>query len=470
MKIVIVGAGMVGASIARELVEEKKDVILIEKDPEKARFASNALDCLVLNEDGIDPEALKRAGTENADWFISLMGADEANIVACGIVSSSFPKPRTIARVRSSYYGSLGSASKTFLGVDHVINPEIEAAQTIIRAAREGVSGEMLPLQEARIRLRSIPASEDPRFPGHTIQEIRKALGLDFLVPAVVRDGGLTLPAGDFEIQGEDLVYLLAEPKVLDAILGPAAEPQSEVRKVLIVGATTVGERVVEGLLHPAQDAKHPWSRIFSVFSRHSGPEITVIDDNREHAKRFARRFPSITIVNRDLVEEDALEREGAGSADLVVCATQAQSYNILTAQLAKELGARRAIALLLNNSFLRLAPKLELDALVSMRTVVSSSILNIVRKANIRTLHAFHEDDVELVELSIQADSSAAGRKVRDLGIPKGALVAFVLHGTSSAIPTGDTLVQPGDTVGILTKKGLIERLEEVFGGQRGR
>ncbi|HOX13329.1 MAG TPA: FAD-dependent oxidoreductase [Spirochaetia bacterium] len=470
MKIVIVGAGMVGASIARELVEEKKDVILIEKDPEKARFASNALDCLVLNEDGIDPETLKRAGTEDADWFISLMGTDEANIVACGVVSSAFPKPRTIARVRSSYYGSLGAASKSFLGVDHVINPEIEAAQTIVQAAREGISGEILPLREARIRLRSIPAAEDPRFPGHTIQEIRKAVGLDFLIPAVVRDGGLTLPAGDFEIQGDDLVYLLAEPKVLDVILGPAAEPQSQVRKVLIVGATTVGERVVEGLLRSGQETKRPWGKLFSALAGHSGPEITVIDDNREHAKRFAHRFPSVTIVNRDLVEEDALEREGAGNADLVVCVTGAQSYNILTARLAKELGARRAIALLLNNSFIKLAPKLELDALVSMRTVVGSSILNIIRKANIRTLHAFHEDDVELVELSIQEESPAAGRKVRDLGLPKGALVAFVLHGTSSAIPTGDTLVQVGDTVGILTKKGLIERLEEVFGGRRGR
>ncbi len=461
---------MVGASIARELVEEKKDVILIEKDPEKARFASNALDCLVLNEDGIDPEALKRAGTAEADWFISLMGADEANIVACGIVSSAFPKPRTIARVRNPYYGSLGSASKSFLGVDHVVNPEIEAAETIIRAAREGISGEMLPLREARIRLRSIAAAEDSRFPGRTIQEIRKSLGQDFLIPAVVRDGGLTLPSGEFEIREGDLVYLLAEPKVLDIILGPAAEPQSEVRKVLIIGATTVGERVVEGILRTGQDGKHPWSRIVSVFSKHSGPEITVIDDNREHAKRFAHRFPSITIVNRDLVEEDALEREGAGSADLVLCVTQAQSYNILTAQLAKELGARRAIALLMNNSFLKLAPKLDLDALVSMRTVVSSTILNIVRKANIRTLHAFHEDDVELVELSIPADSPAAGRKVRDLGLPKGALVAFVLHGNASAIPTGDTLIQSGDTVGILTKKVLIERLEEVFGGRRGR
>jgi len=224
----------------------------------------------------------------------------------------------------------------------------------------------------------------------------------------------------------------------------------------------------VEGLLRTRGDNKHPWSRIFSVFSKHSGPEITVIDDSREQAKKFARRFPGITIINRDLVEEDALEREGAGSADLVVCATQAQSYNVLTAQLAKDLGARRAIALLVNNSFMRLAPKLGLDALVSMRSVVATSILNIVRKANIRTLHSFHEDDVELVELSILEDSPAASRRVRDLGLPKGALAAFVLHGDQSVIPTGNTVVSPGDTIGILTKKGQIKRLEEVFGGRR--
>jgi len=116
----------------------------------------------------------------------------------------------------------------------------------------------------------------------------------------------------------------------------------------------------------------------------------------------------------------------------------------------------------------MRLAPKLGLDALVSMRSVVATSILNIVRKANIRTLHSFHEDDVELVELSILEDSPAASRRVRDLGLPKGALAAFVLHGDQSVIPTGNTVVSPGDTIGILTKKGQIKRLEEVFGGRR--
>lgn len=468
MKIVIVGAGMVGSYIARELVEEKKDVILIEKDPETARFASNALDCLVLNEDGIDPEALRKAGTADADWFIALMGADEANIVACGIVSSAFPKPRTIARVRSSYYGSFGTASKGFLGVDHAINPDIEAAATIVRAAREGISGEMLPLEEARIRLHAIIASSDERFPGRSIQEVRKSIGLDFLVPAVVRDGSLTVPGGDFLIRDGDLVYLLAEPAVLDALVGAAAEPLKEIRKVFLIGATGVGERVVEELLTPVHDKKHPWSRLFSIFTKRHGHEITVIDESREQAKRFARRFPGISIVNHDLLEENALEREGAGNADLVVCATQSQTYNILTAQLAKDLGARRAIALMINNTFLNVAHRLDLDALVSMQTVVATSILNIVRKANIRTLYAFHEDSVELVELSIQEGSPVANLRIRDMGLPKGALAAFVLHGSASTIPTGNTVVYPGDVVGILTKKGQIRRLEEVFGGKR--
>ncbi|HSV56140.1 MAG TPA: FAD-dependent oxidoreductase [Magnetospirillaceae bacterium] len=470
MRIVIVGAGLVGATIARELVEEKKDVILIEKDPEKARHASNSMDCLVVGEDGMDPDTLRRAGTAEADWFISLMGPDEANIVACGIVSTTFPRPRTIARVRSSHYGSLGPSSKSFLGVDHIINPEIEAADTIVRAAREGISGEMLPLQDARIRLRSIEASDDARFPGHTVQEIRRTIGLDFLIPAVARDDGLTLPAGEFEIRNGDLVYLLAEPSVLDKILGPAEEPISAIRKVLVIGATAVGERVVEGILKVGQEARNPWSRIFTALSRHSGPEITVVDDNRDRAMRFSHRFPSITVVNRDLVEEDALVQEGAGNVDLVICVTQAQSYNILTARLAKELGARRAIALVLNNSYFRLSPMLGLDAIVSMRTVLTSSILNIVRRANIRTLHAFNEDDVELVELSIREDSPAASRTVRDLGLPKGALVAFVLRGGVSPIPNGDTRLLPGDEVGILTKKDSIQRLEEAFGGRHGQ
>jgi trk system potassium uptake protein TrkA len=462
MKIVIVGAGMIGAHIARELIDEKRDVVLIEKDPEAARAAANELDCLVLNEDGSRPEVLAKAGAGKASWFLALTGSDEVNIVACGLAASTRPSARTVARVVNPFYSSLSAAQRKALGIDVIINPSFEAADTVARIVAQGFAEDVTPLHGGKLQLRHGPPGEG--FPGRSLGEIKAASGRDFLIAAVAGEGRFEIPSGDYMVRADDSLYALGKPADLDAFMGPVADLKRRAERFLIVGATAVGEHLIERLM----ERDHRRRKGFGALSG-GKPRIVLIDSSLEKAKRAGHAFPDVEVIHGDSSEEGVLESAGVERADLFVCATPSQTYNILTAQLAKSLGAAKSVAISLNDRYSRLGESLDVDALVSMKNVTAAAVLSQVRKANIRTIHSFHEDDVEIVELEVGSASPAAGKRIMDLSLPKGSLVAFSVKGGKISVPSGATLVEGGDSLGFIVRKDSISRIESIFGGKGG-
>jgi trk system potassium uptake protein TrkA len=239
-------------------------------------------------------------------------------------------------------------------------------------------------------------------------------------------------------------------------------------RRVLVIGATKMSERLIQRLLEGER------ARGRGVIGMLKGMLkgkrlITFMDASRDEGKRFARAFQGIDVFFGDSSEEGLLEKAGIDKADLVVCATESQTYNILTAQLAKTLGAGKSVAITLNDRYLALGATLEVDALVSVKSVVAASVLELVRKAHIRTIHGFFEDDVEIVELVIGPNSPAAGKQLLELTLPKGTLVAFAIKGEQMVVPKGSTVLDHGDTVAFIVRKNAIPGLERAFGGTIG-
>lgn len=466
MKIIIVGAGKIGTHIAQEFIKENRDVILIEKDTEIARIASNNLDCLVINEDGTSAEVLKKAGIAKTDWFLALTGSDESNIVSCGLVSAEYSEIRTVARVKNPFYTTLNKAQKEALGLDIIINPARETATEIKRIIDEGFAESIIPLHEGQLQLRLIKAQEFPGFCGKTLQEIKKHTEKDFLIAAVVNDGDFEIPSGSYMISESDMLYVLGTPSVLDEVLERVDALKQKSRRIVIIGAASVTERLIESLLDTERSLSF-YEKIKAGFRKKI--TIQVLDASRDAGKAIVKKFPEVDAAYGDCSEENFLEEMQIQKADLVITATESQTFNILTAQLVKSLGVKKAIAITLNDRYLNLAGELTVDALISVKNAAAASILSLIRRGHIKTIHSFYEADVEIVELTLDKNSHAIGKSLKELALPRGTLVAFVINKHTVTVPTGDTMLHDGDTVALVVRKNAITKLEAVFGGSVG-
>lgn len=463
MRIVIVGAGLVGTSIARELIKEKHDVVLIEQNPETARLADNELDCLIINDDGSRPETLRSARIDTADWFISLTGSDSVNIVACGLVSAESKKTRTIARVETPFYTALSKAQRETFGIDWLVNPALEAARQLVKVMAQGFAGAVYPLHDGALQLRTVLATALPGYPGHTLGELRQSALRHFLVAAVVRDGSIIVPKGDCRIERDDRLYVLGPPESLDALLGKVHGLDDAIKRILVLGATRVSERMIESLGSTEANSGGKRGKTVRLFSRK--PEITLLDSSSEACKRVSREYQNISVICADSSEPGVLESAGVDRVDLFVAATGSQSKNFVTAQLAKHLGAKKAIAVAENERLFPLQQRLDLDALVCANDAVGAAVLEIVRKAHMRTIFGFYEDDVEIVELLVDAASPVADLTMKEIVLPAEVLIAFILKDGAFIVPSGETRLAGGDVIGLVARKQHIATLEGIFG-----
>lgn len=462
MKIIIVGAGKIGTHIAQEFIDENRDVILIEKDAEIARIASNSLDCLVVQDDGTKADVLKKAGVAKADWFLALTGTDEINIISCGLIAEEYPSIKTVSRVKNPFYTTLSITQKRALGLDIIINPANETANAIAQIIEQGFAESVIPLHEGQLQLRLVSVRDVPGFLGRTLGEIKVGNKKDFLIAAAVHDKKLEIPSGSYRISEGDTLYVLGAPEVLDDVLCPVEAVKQKSSSIVIIGATSVTERLVENLIKTSAP-KTLYDKFRAILKR--SLSLHVIDLSREACKEMLKKYNKISFSYGDCSEEGFLEEVQIHKNDLVICATESQTYNILTAQLVKSLGVKKSIAITLNDRYQNLAGSLDVDALVSIKGSTAASILAIIRRAHIRTIHSFYEDDVEIVELTLEPSAQVIGKKLKEIALPKGTLVAFVIRGKIITVPTGETELQQGDVVAIVVRKSAITKLETVFG-----
>ena len=197
MHVVILGAGSVGFQIAKQLIAEKKDVAIIEKDPKVAKYASNYLDCMVINDTGNNIDTLEQAGIDKADFFISVTDSDEMNMISCGLISNNSGAPKKIARVRNFDYTRSNFASGPFLGIDHIVNPEVEASKVIIRSIEHGALSDILFFESSRFQMQHMTITSGSLFNDTTLKDVKKKLPFHYLVAFILRDNDYLIPSGD---------------------------------------------------------------------------------------------------------------------------------------------------------------------------------------------------------------------------------------------------------------------------------
>jgi trk system potassium uptake protein TrkA len=463
MKVVIVGAGAVGFQLAKQLISEKRDVVLIEKSPETSARVANALDCLVVTGEGTNREILRNAGTATADYFVAATDSDEVNMIACGIVSSEFQVKAKIARVRSIEYQASKLAEKRFLGIDYVVNPEIEAAQAIIRAVDFGAVSDIMAFEQSRVQIRNIVVERDGPLTGRSLQELAEVMPASFLVAVVVRDNRYLVPSGKTRLEVGDILYTVANEDDFDAIFNSLGKGRSDLSKVILVGGGRIGRQVAAHLLKAV-----PTGSVFRRISRRltgrEGRQVKIVERDYQKCKELMEEFPRALVIHADISDDGVFEEQHFANADLVIAATDNQELNIVTALYAKRQGVKRSVVLVNRTSYAPVAAQLGIDVPVSRKNAIVTTILRFIRSGAVRSVHAISDGRIEAIELTVARDSRAVGRAIRDLPLPGDTLIVALERDGMSLVPGGQSVIRGNDHLIIVAKKEHGDRIQETF------
>ncbi len=446
MNIVIVGAGEVGTHIASQLVAEQKDVVIIEKDPECAAKASNMLDCLVITGEGSNVDILKQAGAENADIFIAATSVDEVNMISCFVAGSAFNTPVKIARVRNVDYMRGGLLKNSSIGIDYLVNPEIEAAFDIVQTVLHGASSGIFAFQGTNAQLRDFLVKDDSIFNGVLVKDIRSIIDQNFIIAGVLRNEMLHIPKGDFQILTGDHIYIVALGKSFNKILTRAGMTVDKLKRIVLVGGGLIGKHISGMLIE-------------------DGKDVRIIEKDYERCKELSALYPEATVINGNISDQDVFEEENIAYTDAIITTTQSEELNILAGVYAKSKGVKRAVALIDKLNYTTLATNLGIDSCISAKLSSVDAILKFIRKGNIKNVYTIFEGQAEAIEFIVgSSNKNIIGKKIMDLKFPSGCLIIAVQRHRKTIIPTGSLVIEEGDSIITFAAHDEISRLEELF------
>lgn len=442
MRVVILGAGVVGMQVAAQLISEGKDVVIIEKDPERAKHVTGRLDCIVVNEEGTGITALKRSGIDRASIFISVTNSDEVNMIACGVVSSEFGVPVKIARVRNLDYSRAKITEKSFLGIDFIVNSEVETARQIANTIALGADSDVMLFENTDLQMRNIMVTPASYFADRSVKDIRLGIREPFLIAGIMRDKEFVIPTGGTQVREGDNIYLLATQKDFTKIFIQAGKKQETMDRIVIVGGGRIGELACQYLIR-------------------TGRDITIIETNYERCKVLSDKFPDALVLNADISDESIFEEESLGNRDLLVTVTDNQELNMLASLYAKTMGIKRSMALVTNANYMAIASRLDIDVVISPKNSTVDAIMKFIRRGNIKSLHSIFGGRAEVIEFLANEKSRIIGKRLRDLDFPEHSIILSIVRNDVNMLPHGNLAIEPGDLVIVITAKESIPEIE---------
>ena len=481
MKIIILGAGRIGESVADTLVSERNDITVVDTDAQRLRQLEERLELRGVVGSGIEPDVLADAGARDADMLIACAAQDETNLVCCKVAHQVFGIPMRIARIRSDAYKD-GSPllGKEGFAVDRVICPEESLTRYIGKLIEYPEALQVREFAGGLACLVSVRAVAGAPLVRHSIAELRQCVpDADMRIVAIYRrldnepdrfivcDGATLIEAGDE-------VFVLSAREHLGVVLSalhrdePAA--RREVTRIMIAGGGRVGLRLARQLME-------------------SGRRYQIKVLERDHARcvRLASELPGgVMVLHGDGTDEDLLEDEGIEHIDLFLSLTSDDEDNILASLLAKRLGARRVLALINRRSYAELMHGTQIDIALSPAQTMLGELLAHVRQGDVQAVHSLRRGVAEALEIVVRGDrrtSRVVGRRICDLALPEGAQVGLVMRGLPAAgedaaprggppptpahvvIARGDTVLAPGDHVVVFVpRRAQVREVEKLF------
>ncbi len=450
MKILILGAGQVGSSLAEHLSNEDNDITVIDVDGRKLVLLRDRLDINTVRGRGSHPEILEQGGCDDADMLIAVTNSDETNMVACQVAYTIFHTPVKIARVRANQYLNYRQLfNNEALPVDVLISPEQLVTDYISRLIAYPGSLQVLDFADGLVQLVAVRAFRGGPLLGHELQEIRDHMpNVDTRVAAIYRKGKSITPTADTIIEEHDEVFFIVDRRYTKLVMSELRRVDKPFKRIIIAGGGNIGQRLAGAL----ENRLH----------------VKIIEQNPANAKLLSEELEKTIVLLGDASDEELLIEENIESTDVFCALTNDDEANIMSALLAKRLGARKVMALINRAAYVDLVESGEIDIAISPQEATIGSLLAHVRRGDVEKVHSLRKGAAEAIEAIAHGDrktSRVVGRTIEEIALPPGTNIGAIVRDGEVIIVHHDTMIESDDHVILfLVDKRHIISVERLF------
>jgi len=450
MKIIIVGCGKVGRTLAEQLSRENNDVTVLDMHSQVVEEVASQFDVMGIVGNGASHLVQQEAGVEEADLLIAVTNSDELNLLCC-LIAKKAGNCQTIARVRNPEYSKEIDFIKEELGLAMVINPELAAANEIARVLRFPSAIQIDTFAKGRIELLKFKVLENSVLNDMPVMDISIKLHCDVLVCAVERGNEVFIPRGDFILKEKDVVSIVAAPKKASDFFKKIGIDTHQVRSAIIAGGGEITLYLAKLLLQMNTDVK-------------------IIETRRDKCDKLCEILPEALIINGDATDKDVLLESGLEYTGAFVALTNFDEENIMLSLYAKQKFNKKCITKINRISFDEVVNTLDLDTIINPKNITAEYIIQFVRAmknsigSKVETVYRIIEDKAEALEFNIKEGASIINRPLEQLPLKHNILIASIIRGGKIITPRGKDMMMVGDSVIVVTTDTGLDNIEEIL------
>src|SRR5579871_2982468 len=451
MKILILGAGQVGRTAAYHLSREPaNEVTVVDNNEDTLRDLQDRMDIRAVAGNASYPNVLESAGIADTDILVALTSSDEVNMIACEIAYTLYRTPTKIARIRAPEYTSRAPLfTEGALAVDFWISPEQLVTEYIARLLSYPGALQVVDFADGRVQLVGVRARREGLLVGRELRTLREHLpDTEARVAAIYRNDRLIPPVGDTVIEENDEIFFVAAQDDLRRVLAELRRSEDPVRRLVIAGGGNIGLRLARTL--------------------EKSNQVKLIERDARRARRISELLENTIVLNGDAADEELLVEENIDSADVFAALTNSEEANVLSAMLAKRLGAKRVMALINRPSYGELMENRSIDIVISPQTITIGSLLAHVRGGDVVRVHSLRRGSAEAIEAVVRAPregSGLIGRRLEQIALPQGASIVAMVRRENVLMAHHDTRVEPEDHLIIfLSDRRHVEAVVRLF------
>ncbi len=450
MKIIILGAGQVGISVASNLVNEDNDITLVDNNPAALQIVSERYDLRTVTGTASHPSVLEKAGARDADMILAVTNSDEVNMIACQVAYTLFHTPTKIARIRENeYLKNSPLFAQEALPVDVIISPEKLVTEYIEQLIAHPGALQVLDFANGKAKIVALKATYDGRLVNHTLSSLKHELGnIDYKIVLIFRKDKAVIPDDDTVIKAEDEVFFISSSDCTHKLLQAIRKKEAPTKSIMITGCGNIGLRLSHSL-----EKKY---------------KVKVIELDAERAHQASEVLKNTIVLNGDAADEEILLEENIEHTDFYCAMTNSDEANIISAMLAKRLGAKKVMALINRSAYVDLVQSNTIDIAISPEQSTIGSLLAYVRKGDVAMVHTLRRGAAEAIEAIAHGDkhsSKVVGKKINDLELPESAVICAIIRNNKVIIATSEIMIEAEDhVILIVANKRHVSDVESLF------